>query len=154
MGIATCLAMSGIDCAVWDILAQAEGVPLYKALRGAGRQRVPVYASKVYTAPLADMAPKHRSSAAENFCSGRVVLAGTRIGGSGISLAQSEHESFGLRGVAKDFHIGLEEAFAADSVTRAEDPRLLRGDGQYPADVKLPNLAYAHFLRSDRKSVV
>ena len=40
-------AMSGIDCAIWDILAQAQGIPLYKALGGAGRDRVPVYASKV-----------------------------------------------------------------------------------------------------------
>lgn len=48
--------MSGIDQALWDILAQAEGVPLYKALRGAGRERVPVYGSKVYTTDLAAMA--------------------------------------------------------------------------------------------------
>lgn len=49
-------AMSGVDQALWDILAQAQGVPLYKALGGAGRARVPVYASKVYTASFAEMA--------------------------------------------------------------------------------------------------
>jgi D-galactarolactone cycloisomerase len=49
-------AMSGIDQAIWDILAQARGIPLYKALGGAGRDRVPVYGSKVYTAPLDRMA--------------------------------------------------------------------------------------------------
>lgn len=48
--------MSGIDQALWDILAQAEGVPLYKALRGAGRASIPVYGSKVYTADFAVMA--------------------------------------------------------------------------------------------------
>ncbi len=48
--------ISGIDQALWDILAQAEGVPLYKALRGAGHDRVPVYGSKVYTADLPAMA--------------------------------------------------------------------------------------------------
>src|SRR5581483_6818344 len=48
--------ISGVDQALWDILAQAEGVPLYKALRGAGRDRVPVYGSKVYTADLPAMA--------------------------------------------------------------------------------------------------
>src|SRR5258706_12344880 len=48
--------MSGIDQALWDILAQAQGIPLYKALGGAGRTSVPVYGSKVYTADVAAMA--------------------------------------------------------------------------------------------------
>jgi D-galactarolactone cycloisomerase len=48
--------MSGIDQAIWDILAQAQGIPLYKALGGAGRTSVPVYGSKVYTADPAAMA--------------------------------------------------------------------------------------------------
>jgi len=49
-------AMSGIDQAIWDIAAKAQGIPLYKALGGAGRTSVPVYGSKVYTAPLDAMA--------------------------------------------------------------------------------------------------
>jgi len=49
-------AASGIDQALWDILAQAQGIPLYKALGGAGRSSVPVYGSKVYTADVAAMA--------------------------------------------------------------------------------------------------
>jgi L-alanine-DL-glutamate epimerase-like enolase superfamily enzyme len=48
--------MSGIDQALWDILAQSQGIPLYKALGGAGRASVPVYGSKVYTADPAAMA--------------------------------------------------------------------------------------------------
>lgn len=53
-------AMSGIDQAIWDILAQSRGVPLYKALAGAGRERVPVYASSVYIADLDTMARETR----------------------------------------------------------------------------------------------
>ncbi len=56
--------MSGIDQALWDILAQAEGVPLYKALRGAGRERVPVYGSKVYTTEIAAMAKEAEAAVA------------------------------------------------------------------------------------------
>lgn len=48
--------MSGIDQALWDILAQAQGIPLYKALGGAGRSAVPVYGSKVYTDDVPAMA--------------------------------------------------------------------------------------------------
>ena len=48
--------MSGIDQALWDIVAQSQGIPLYRALGGAARERVLVYGSKVYTADLDHMA--------------------------------------------------------------------------------------------------
>jgi L-alanine-DL-glutamate epimerase-like enolase superfamily enzyme len=48
-------AMSGVDQALWDILARSRGIPVYKALAGAGRDRVPVYASSVYIADLDTM---------------------------------------------------------------------------------------------------
>lgn len=46
MGAGTCLAMSGIDCALWDIRGQAAGMPLYKML-GGQRKAVPAYAGGV-----------------------------------------------------------------------------------------------------------
>jgi len=48
-------AISGIDTALWDIVAKAAGQPVYKVLGGAGRSRVPCYASSVYFADVPEM---------------------------------------------------------------------------------------------------
>jgi L-alanine-DL-glutamate epimerase-like enolase superfamily enzyme len=46
MGAGACLAMSGIDMALWDIRGKALGVPLYRLLGGT-RKPVPAYAGGV-----------------------------------------------------------------------------------------------------------
>ena len=41
-------AMSGIDMALWDIVAKAVELPLYKVLGGRTRDKVPIYFSGIY----------------------------------------------------------------------------------------------------------
>ena len=46
MGAGACLAMSGIDMAIWDARGKAHGLPLYRLLGGT-RKAVPAYAGGV-----------------------------------------------------------------------------------------------------------
>ncbi len=41
-------AISAIDIALWDILGKATGQPVYNLLGGKTRERIPVYASRLY----------------------------------------------------------------------------------------------------------
>ena len=66
MGAGACLAISGIDMALWDLRAKAHEVPLYRLL-GASARAIPAYAGGVslgYQAParLVDEARAHVES--------------------------------------------------------------------------------------------
>jgi len=108
-------AMSGIDQALWDIVAQAQGVPLYKALGGAGRPAVPVYASKVYTDTIERMAAEAAAKVAEGHVAIKIQLGrSAQFGGvrSDIEVARAIRDAIG-----SDVEMGADVNSAYDAAT-------------------------------------
>jgi len=67
-------AMSGIDIALWDLLARSVGKPLYKFLGGAGRENVRCYISKVYFDEIPKMAAEARAQVDRGFNAVKVQI--------------------------------------------------------------------------------
>ncbi len=48
-------AISAVDIAIWDLLGKASGQPVFKLLGGRTKEKIPVYASKLYSQPVEAM---------------------------------------------------------------------------------------------------
>ena len=107
--------MSGIDQALWDILAQAQGIPLYKALGGAGRTSVPVYGSKIYTADPAAMAKQAKQKVDEGHVALKIQIgrSAARGGWRGdVEITKAIREAVGPK-----IDIGADVNSAYDAAT-------------------------------------
>ncbi|MPZ21469.1 MAG: L-rhamnonate dehydratase [Luteitalea sp.] len=50
------VAISAVDIALWDLLGKATQQPVYRLLGGRTKARIPVYASRLYSIPLDELA--------------------------------------------------------------------------------------------------
>jgi len=50
------VAISAIDIALWDLMGKAARQPCYRLMGGRTKARIPVYASRLYSTPLAELA--------------------------------------------------------------------------------------------------
>lgn len=108
-------AMSGIDQAIWDILAQSRGIPVYKALAGAGRDRVPVYASSVYIADLDTMLRETREQVEKGHVAIKMKVGRTpELGGLRMDI---ESVRVVRAGAGPDVEIGIDVNSAYDAAT-------------------------------------
>src|SRR5215475_8588397 len=50
------VAISALDIALWDVLGKSARQPVFRLLGGRTKQRIPVYASRLYSTPLDELA--------------------------------------------------------------------------------------------------
>ena len=54
------VAISAVDIALWDLLGKSAKQPVYRLLGGRTKRRIPVYASRLYSTPLDELAAEAR----------------------------------------------------------------------------------------------
>lgn len=60
-------AISAVDIALWDLLGKASKQPVYRLLGGRTKPRIPVYASRLYSIGLDNLAAEARRYCAEGY---------------------------------------------------------------------------------------
>src|SRR6185436_15747555 len=61
------VAISAVDIALWDLIGKSARQPVYRLLGGRTKQRIPVYASRLYSTPLEELAAEARRYQQEGF---------------------------------------------------------------------------------------
>jgi L-rhamnonate dehydratase len=60
-------AISAVDIALWDILGKSAKQPVYRLLGGRTKSRIPVYASRLYSCPLDQLAAEAKRYKQEGY---------------------------------------------------------------------------------------
>jgi L-rhamnonate dehydratase len=61
------VAISAVDIALWDLMAKSAKQPVYRLLGGRTKPRIPVYASRLYSTPLDELAAESAKYAREGY---------------------------------------------------------------------------------------
>ena len=61
------VAISAVDIAIWDLLGKATKQPVFRLLGGKTKQKIPVYASRLYSQPLSELAKEARKYKDEGY---------------------------------------------------------------------------------------
>ena len=61
------VAISAVDIAIWDLLGKATKQPVFKLLGGRTKRTIPVYASRLYSTPLEELAAEARRYKQEGY---------------------------------------------------------------------------------------
>src|SRR3982750_4791681 len=60
-------AISAVDIAIWDLLGKSANQPVFRLLGGRTKPRIPVYASRLYSTPLEELANESAKYKAQGY---------------------------------------------------------------------------------------
>ena len=94
------VAISAIDIALWDIMGKITNKPVFKLLGGRTKEKIPVYASKLYSQPIKDLQKEAESYIKQGFKMFKMRFGwGPKDGSDGmkknIELAEAVREVIG-----------------------------------------------------------
>jgi L-alanine-DL-glutamate epimerase-like enolase superfamily enzyme len=94
------VAISAVDIALWDLLGKAARQPVYRLLGGRTKPRIPVYASRLYSTPLPELAAEARRYQEEGFLAMKLRFGwGPQDGAQGmqrnVELVRTVREAVG-----------------------------------------------------------
>lgn len=94
------VAISAVDIALWDLLGKSAKQPVYRLLGGRTKARIPVYASRLYSIELRDLAAEAERYKAEGYRAMKLRFGwGPADGASGmrknLELVRTVRESVG-----------------------------------------------------------
>jgi L-rhamnonate dehydratase len=93
-------AISAVDIALWDVLGKSAKQPVYRLLGGRTKPRIPVYASRLYSTPLSELAAEAKRYKDEGYTSMKLRFGwGPTDGAAGmqqnIELLRTVRETVG-----------------------------------------------------------
>jgi L-rhamnonate dehydratase len=93
-------AISAVDIALWDLLGKSAKQPVYRLLGGKTKPRIPVYASRLYSCPLDQLAAEARRYKDEGYKAMKLRFGwGPNDGGAGmqrnVDLVRAVRETVG-----------------------------------------------------------
>ena len=123
-------AISAIDIAIWDILGKATGQPVFRLLGGRTKPRIPVYASRLYSQKLDDLADEARKYKDEGYRAMKLRFGWGPVDGAGgmqrnLELVRAVREVIGYEiDWMADAYLGWNLDYARRMVPLLEEYRL------------------------------
>jgi L-alanine-DL-glutamate epimerase-like enolase superfamily enzyme len=93
-------AISAVDIALWDILGKAAGQPVFRLLGGRTKPAIPVYASRLYSQPLDELAAETKKYKDEGYLAMKMRFGWGPVDGAAgmqknVDLVRTEREVVG-----------------------------------------------------------
>lgn len=124
------VAISAIDIALWDLLGQISDKPLFKLMGGAVKDKVPVYASKLYNQPIDELKDEAQQYVDQGFKAVKMRMGyGVNDGAKGMrqntEAIAAVRETVGDDvDVMVDAYMGWSLEYALQMIPRMSDYRL------------------------------